>query len=325
MFDATGRSIHYLRLSVTDRCNLRCRYCMPEGTALCRHEDVLTYEEFLRLAALFARCGVDTVRITGGEPLVRKGVDQLAAGLKATPGIRKVTLTTNGTLLADQLPALLAAGLDSVNISLDTLNPATFRRITARGELAQVETGIRAALESGIPVKLNCVPQVGVNEGELEALAALAIDRPLQVRFIEMMPIGYGAAMPCIGGPEVLARLQRRWPELAPLPGEETAALGDGPAVYYTAPGWQGSVGLIAAVHGKFCASCNRVRLTSQGFLRPCLASEAGCDLRVLLRGGASDAELLTEIQHAIWQKPREHHFEAADRPATRGMYRIGG
>ena len=325
MFDSKGRNIHYLRLSVTDLCNLRCRYCMPDGVDKLEREDILTYEEFLRLAALFARCGVDTVRVTGGEPLVRKGVEQLVKGLKAIPGIRKVTMTTNAVLLEQQLPALLEAGLDSVNISLDTLDPALFAKITARDEFAAVQAGIHAALESGIPVKLNCVPQVGVNEGELEALAALAQDKPLQVRFIEMMPIGYGAAMPCISGPELLARFRRRWPELAPLPGAACAALGDGPAVYYTMPGWKGDIGFIAAVHGKFCASCNRVRLTSQGFLRPCLASETGCDLRTLLRGGAADEELLQAIRETIWSKPREHHFGDNSMPATRGMYRIGG
>ena len=310
MFDSKGRNIHYLRLSVTDLCNLRCRYCMPDGVDKLEREDILTYEEFLRLAALFARCGVDTVRVTGGEPLVRRGVEQLVKGLKAIPGIRKVTMTTNAVLLEQQLPALLEAGLDSVNISLDTLDPALFAKITARDEFAAVQAGIHAALESGIPVKLNCVPQVGVNEGELEALAALAQDKPLQVRFIEMMPIGYGAAMPCISGPELLARFRRRWPELAPLPGAACAALGDGPAVYYTVPGWKGDIGFIAAVHGKFCASCNRVRLTSQGFLRPCLASETGCDLKALLRSGAPDEELLTAIRTTIWEKPQEHHFE---------------
>ena len=325
MFDSKGRNIHYLRLSVTDLCNLRCRYCMPDGVDKLEREDILTYEEFLRLAALFARCGVDTVRVTGGEPLVRKGVEQLVKGLKAIPGIRKVTMTTNAVLLEQQLPALLEAGLDSVNISLDTLDPALFAKITARDEFAAVQAGSHAALESGIPVKLNCVPQVGVNEGELEALAALAQDKPLQVRFIEMMPIGYGAAMPCISGPELLARFRRRWPELAPLPGAACAALGDGPAVYYTVPGWKGDIGFIAAVHGKFCASCNRVRLTSQGFLRPCLASETGCDLRTLLRGGAADEELLQAIRETIWSKPREHHFGDNSMPATRGMYRIGG
>ena len=325
MFDSKGRNIHYLRLSVTDLCNLRCRYCMPDGVDKLEREDILTYEEFLHLAALFARCGVDTVRVTGGEPLVRKGVEQLVKGLKAIPGIRKVTMTTNAVLLEQQLPALLEAGLDSVNISLDTLDPALFAKITARDEFAAVQAGIHAALESGISVKLNCVPQVGVNEGELEALAALAQDKPLQVRFIEMMPIGYGATMPCISGPELLARFRRHWPELAPLPGAACAALGDGPAVYYTVPGWKGDIGFIAAVHGKFCASCNRVRLTSQGFLRPCLASETGCDLRTLLRGGAADEELLQAIRETIWSKPREHHFGDNSMPATRGMYRIGG
>ena len=325
MFDRYQREIHYLRLSVTDLCNLRCRYCMPDGVDKLEREDILTYEEFLRLAALFARCGVDTVRVTGGEPLVRKGVEQLVKGLKAIPGIRKVTMTTNAVLLEQQLPALLEAGLDSVNISLDTLDPALFAKITARDEFAAVQAGIHAALESGLPVKLNCVPQAGVNEGELEALAALAKDNAMQVRFIEMMPIGYGAAMPCISGPELRARFARRWPELAPLSLAQEHALGDGPAVYYTVPGWQGSIGFIAAVHGKFCASCNRVRLTSQGFLRPCLASETGCDLRALLRSGADDAQLLAAIRETIWAKPREHHFNDSSMPATRGMYRIGG
>ena len=322
MFDSCSRNIRYLRLSVTDLCNLRCRYCMPDGVEKLEREAVLTYEEFLRLAALFAQCGIDTVRVTGGEPLVRKGVEQLVAGLKATPGIRKVTMTTNGVLLAQQLPALLNAGLDSVNISLDTLRPEVFRRITARDEFAAVQSGLRAALESPLPVKLNCVPQAGVNEGELETIAALAQDNDLQVRFIEMMPIGYGAAMPCISGPELQARFARRWPGLHPVEG---IAFGDGPAVYYTAPGWKGSIGFITAVHGKFCVSCNRVRLTSLGFLRPCLASEAGCDLRALLRGGADDAQLLAAIRETIWAKPREHHFESRSVPATRGMYRIGG
>ena len=325
MFDRYQREIHYLRLSVTDLCNLRCRYCMPDGVEKLEREAVLIYEEFLRLAALFARCGIDTVRVTGGEPLVRKNVAQLVARLKATPGIRRVTLTTNAVLLEEQLPALLDAGLDSVNISLDTLRPEVFRQITARDDFAAVQAGLQAALQSGLPVKLNCVPQAGVNEGELEALAALAKDNAMQVRFIEMMPIGYGAAMPCISGPELRARFARRWPELAPLSAAQEHALGDGPAVYYTVPGWQGSIGFIAAVHGKFCASCNRVRLTSQGFLRPCLASETGCDLRALLRSGADDAQLLAAIRETIWAKPREHHFNDSSMPATRGMYRIGG
>ena len=297
---------------------------MPDGVEKLERKPCSPTKSSVRLAALFARCGIDTVRVTGGEPLVRKGVDQLVAGLKAIPGIRKVTMTTNGILLAQQLPALLAAGLDSVNISLDTLRPEVFQSITARDEFEHVMEGIRAALDSGIPVKLNCVPQIGVNEGELEDLAALAESRPLQVRFIEMMPIGYGAAMPCISGPSCGSGLPAAGRSFRPCP-PPRARLGDGPAVYYTVPGWKGDVGFIAAVHGKFCASCNRVRLTSQGFLRPCLASETGCDLRTLLRGGAADEELLQAIREAIWSKPREHHFGDNSMPATRGMYRIGG
>ena len=323
MKDHFGRNINYLRLSITDRCNLRCKYCMPHGVEFTPHEQILTYEEFLRVARAAVHLGIPRFKITGGEPLVRKNVAQLVAGLKETPGIRRVTLTTNAVLLAEQLPALLDAGLDSVNISLDTLRPEVFRQITARDDFAAVQAGLQAALESGLPVKLNCVPQAGVNEGELEALAALAKDNAMQVRFIEMMPIGFGAGLPGLSGPKLLERFYRRWPQLQPVTG---AAFGDGPAVYYSAPGWRGSIGLIAAVHGKFCASCNRVRLTSQGFLRPCLASEAGCDLKALLRSGASDEELLTAIRTTIWEKPQEHHFELKqDIPATRGMYRIGG
>ena len=306
----------------TSACNMHCVGCWAGEYG---NKNNLSFEDMDKIVTQGKELGVYLYMLTGGEPLVRKNVAQLVAGLKATPGIRRVTLTTNAVLLAEQLPALLDAGLDSVNISLDTLRPEVFRQITARDDFAAVQTGLQAALESGLPVKLNCVPQAGVNEGELEQLAALAKDNALQVRFIEMMPIGYGAAMPCISGPELRARFARRWPELAPLSTAQEHALGDGPAVYYTVPGWQGSIGFIAAVHGKFCASCNRVRLTSQGFLRPCLASETGCDLRTLLRSGADDAQLLAAIRETIWAKPREHHFNDSSMPATRGMYRIGG
>lgn len=306
----------------TSACNMHCVGCWAGEYG---NKNNLSFDDMDKIVTQGKELGVYLYMLTGGEPLVRKNVAQLVAGLKATPGIRRVTLTTNAVLLAEQLPALLDAGLDSVNISLDTLRPEVFRQITARDDFAAVQTGLQAALESGLPVKLNCVPQAGVNEGELEQLAALAKDNALQVRFIEMMPIGYGAAMPCISGPELRARFARRWPELAPLSAAQEHALGDGPAVYYTVPGWQGSIGFIAAVHGKFCASCNRVRLTSQGFLRPCLASETGCDLRALLRGDADDAQLLAAIRETIWAKPREHHFNDSSMPATRGMYRIGG
>ena len=323
MQDNWGRNIHYLRLSVTEQCDLHCRYCRPAGAAE-EPPDALTDPALLRLAGLFAACGVDTVRLTGGEPLLRPGLPGLVAGLKAIPGIRRVGLTTNGTRLAAQLPALQAAGLDSVNLSLDALDAGVYRAITGQNALPAVEAGLRAALAGGMPLKLNCVPQPGVNETELLPLAALAAQYPVAVRFIEMMPIGYGAVMPSLSGGEVLARLQERWPELAPLPGAH-GALGEGPALYYTAPGWPGCVGLIMAVHGKFCARCNRVRLTSRGFLRLCLASEAGVDLAAPLRAGASDAALEARIRAAVGQKPKEHQFGSAAFAPTRGMYRIGG
>ena len=328
MFDRYQREIHYLRLSVTDLCNLRCRYCMPDGVEKLEREAVLTYEEFLRLAALFARCGVDTVRVTGGEPLVRKGVDQLVAGLKSIPGIRKVTMTTNGILLAQQLPALLAAGLDSVNISLDTLHPETFRRITGKDELAAVQNGIRAALASGIPVKLNCVPQPGVNEGELESLAAFAQEHPLQVRFIEMMPIGMGKEFHGVSEEELLRILGEKLPRFSPYVGEP---LGNGPCHYYDVDGFSGKIGFISAVSHKFCGECNRIRLTSQGFLKTCLQYAAGRDLREVIRSGGSDGVLKAVILEALAEKPDGHVFggglekQKDDKTEKLCMAQIGG
>ena len=323
MIDQYGRTIDYLRLSVTDLCNYRCQYCMPaDGVEKGPHGAVLSVEEYGEIARAAVKLGIRKIRLTGGEPLVRRGSLDICRTLRAIPELKELCLTTNGSLLPELAKPLQEAGVDRLNISLDTLRPEVFRQITARDDFAAVQAGLQAALESGLPVKLNCVPQAGVNEGELEALAALAKDNALQVRFIEMMPIGYGAAMPCVSGPELRARFANRWPELHPVEG---TTFGNGPAVYYTVPGWKGSIGFIAAVHGKFCASCNRVRLTSQGFLRPCLASETGCDLRALLRGGADDARLRTAIRETIWSKPREHHFEDRCMPATCSMYRIGG
>ena len=328
MFDAYGRNIHYLRLSVTDLCNLRCRYCMPDGVEKLEREAVLTYEEFLRLAALFAQCGIDTVRITGGEPLVRRGVEQLTAGLKAIPGIRRVALTTNGVLLAQKLPALLAAGLDSVNISLDTLHPETFRRITGKDELAAVQNGIRAALASGIPVKLNCVPQPGVNEGELESLAAFAQEHPLQVRFIEMMPIGMGKEFHGVSEEELLRILGEKLPRFSPYVGEP---LGNGPCHYYDVDGFSGKIGFISAVSHKFCGECNRIRLTSQGFLKTCLQYAAGRDLREVIRSGGSDEVLKAVILEALAGKPDGHVFggglekQKDDKTEKLCMAQIGG
>ena len=328
MKDQYGRTIDYLRISITDACNLRCRYCMPESAAGCALEQAeqnppLTVEEMLKIVHAAAGLGITHYRITGGEPLVRKECVELVQKIKAVPGTASVGITTNGVRLASCARDLKAAGCDSVNVSLDTVDAAEFAALTGRDALEQVKQGICAAKEAGLLVKLNAVHR---KELHAQELIEFAEQEKVPVRFIEMMPIGYGAAMPCISGPELRERFARRWPEFSPLPAAQSAGFGDGPAVYYTVPGWKGNVGFIAAVHGKFCASCNRVRLTSQGFLRPCLASEAGCDLKALLRSGASDEELLTAIRTTIWEKPQEHHFELKqDIPATRGMYRIGG
>ena len=277
---------------------------MPDGVEKLEREDILTYEEFLRLAALFAQCGVDTVRVTGGEPLVRKGVDHLVAQLKAIPGIRRVTMTTNGVLLAQQLPALLAAGLDSVNISLDTLSPEVFARITARDAFADVMAGIRAALESGLPVKLNCVPQVGVNEGELESLAALAETKPLQVRFIEMMPIGYGAAN----------ALHLRAGPAGPLP---EALAGAGPA-FPSGNGRHrrrpGSLLHRAGLAGERGLHCGRARQVLR-FLQPGPAYEPGLSAPLpCQRGGLrpENAPAQRRVGRSAAQRHPHHHLGKA-------------
>ena len=313
MFDRYQREIHYLRLSVTDLCNLRCRYCMPDGVEKLEREAVLTYEEFLRLAALFAQCGIDTVRVTGGEPLVRKNVAQLVAGLKATPGIRRVTLTTNAVLLAEQLPALLDAGLDSVNISLDTLRTERFREITRRGDLEDAFAGIRAAEDAGFQnLKLDTVLMGGVNDDEIEDFLNLTKEHPWEVRFIELMPMG-----PCAAWPKErflpVTEILNRFPAL-----EEIEP--NGVARRYRLSGAMGTVGLITPMSHEFCGACRRIRVTADGKLKGCLHSREEISLR-----GLHGRELEDAILRGILQKPKGHHLteHASDTPRT--MNEIGG
>ena len=313
MFDRYQREIHYLRLSVTDLCNLRCRYCMPDGVEKLEREVVLTYEEFLRLAALFAQCGIDTVRVTGGEPLVRKNVAQLVAGLKATPGIRRVTLTTNAVLLAEQLPALLDAGLDSVNISLDTLRAERFREITRRGDLEDAFAGIRAAEDAGFQnLKLDTVLMGGVNGDEIEDFLNLTKEHPWEVRFIELMPMG-----PCAAWPKErflpVTEILNRFPSL-----EEIEP--NGVARRYRLPGATGTVGLITPMSHEFCGACRRIRVTADGKLKGCLHSREEISLR-----GLHGRELEDAILRGTLQKPKGHHLteHASDTPRT--MNEIGG
>ncbi len=320
MLDSYQREIDYLRISVTDRCNLRCIYCMPEeGVAWQPHDNVLRYEELLRLTRIFAGLGVRKVRLTGGEPLVRKGLPALVSGLRAIPGIDEVSLTTNGLLLAQQLPALLAAGLTGGNVSLDTLNEATFQRLTRRSGADKVLAAVDACLAAGLPTKLNCVPLAP--EAELLELAALAKDRPLAVRFIELMPIGLGKNLNGLDEARLRALLESAYGPLTPWAGR----LGSGPCRYFSLEGFQGKLGFISAMSHQFCAQCNRVRLTADGYLKTCLQYDRGVALRPLLAG--SDEALAAAIAGAIGDKPQAHRFSQRDVSGVDGrtMSQIGG
>ncbi|MGN0290046.1 MAG: GTP 3',8-cyclase MoaA [Lachnospiraceae bacterium] len=324
MQDRLGRKIHYLRISVTDRCNLRCTYCMPqEGVEWIAHERLLSYEQIVRLVRLFARLGVDKVRLTGGEPLVRKGVADLIRNIREVEGIKKITLTTNGILLKEQLPALLEAGISGLNLSLDTLDREQFIQITRRDELNRVLEGLEAALLAPeLTVKVNCVPQ-GINDEQLVLLAALAKDRKFAVRFIEMMPIGLGSGFAYRSEKEVLNRLEKAFGPAKPIPSEE----GGGPGRYFSFRGFTGKVGFISAMSHKFCEDCNRIRLTSTGFLKTCLQYSEGVDLKALMDNGESDERLLSAMEKAIFNKPACHQFSLDKEENIQGpnMNQIGG
>lgn len=311
-----------MRISITDRCNLRCRYCMPAGAKLCPREEILTYGEILRLARLGAELGIRHVKVTGGEPLVRKNCSYLIKELKKLPGIENVTMTTNGVRLKEELPNLLDAGLDAVNISLDTLERAEYGRLTGFDKLPDVLEAMEAAVGSGIRVKVNGVLLKNAVLSNYGVLLRLAEKMPVDVRLIEMMPIGLGKKYAAIGHGELLEELQKAYPGME----KEGKKHGFGPAVYYRIPGWRGSIGFISAVHGKFCENCNRVRLTSKGFLKTCLCYEDGVDLRELLRGGARDGDIRTAMEEAISRKPVSHCFgNPGQMTESGGMSAIGG
>ena len=289
MIDDFQREISYLRISVTDRCNLRCRYCMPpEGIPSLPMEEILTFEETARICRAAAQMGISRIKITGGEPLVRKGLPDLIRRISAIPGIRQVTLTTNGVLLADQLPDLMQAGISAVNISLDSLNPDRYREITGSDALGKVLTGLRVAIKSGIRTKVNAVLCRELHKDALDLLI-LAEHYPVDVRFIELMPIGLGRDYEGLSGTDFLAELKALYPGMT----RDETCRGNGPAVYYRVPGFKGSIGFINAIHDKFCDRCNRMRLTSTGQLKPCLCYGEGIDLRAILRGtdAVADAE----------------------------------
>ncbi len=322
-----GRTIRYLRVSVTDRCNLRCAYCMPAGRPAwlpARH--LLSLEEIERVVRCAVRAGVDKVRITGGEPLLRPGLPALIARLRGIGGLRELALSTNGTLLAPRAAELRAAGLDRLNVSLDSLRPETFAALTRGGSVAAVLAGLEAAAAAGFPIKLNTVVMRGVNDGEVAEIARFGLERGWDVRFIEYMPVGCGAAdweARYVPADETLRRLEEALGPLAPLDGRAGA-----PACRYGVPGYEATVAVIAAVSRPFCAGCDRLRLTADGRVRSCLLAPGEVDVRGLLRGGASDDAIVQALAHAAGLKPEWHGITAqgwARGAPQQAMSQVGG
>ena len=324
-FDSYQREINYLRISLTDVCNLRCVYCMPEHMAFRRPAELLSDAELFRLIPIFAELGFRKIRFTGGEPTLRKSLIELVRTTAAYPGIRQVGLTTNGLLL-DQLARPLAeAGLTTVNVSLDSLDPARFRQLTRWGNVRDVLEGLVTAEEVGLRVKLNSVPTRDMNDTtDVVELARLTLQHDWQVRFIELMPFANNA--------EFQTEHIVREDELRTLLEEEFGALEvvdegrlDGEAKVFRISDAPGTVGFISPVSSPFCAACNRVRLTADGRLRLCLLRDDEGDLRELLRGGASDEDLAAAIGSAVYRKPWGHELSSARFPVSRGMSEIGG
>ena len=323
MIDLQGRSIEYVRISITDRCNLRCLYCMPEaGVESFSHGDLLSFEEITRIVRLMTLLGMHAVRLTGGEPMTRKGCLDLISMLHALQGVDRIAMTTNGILLKGRVAEAASNGLTDVNISLDTLDPEKYQRITRRGNVSDVLDVLHEALDAGLKVKLNAVPICGLNEDDLVEVAALAKDLPIDVRFIELMPIGTGADMAPIPTSEVLRRMEAAF---GPLQKDESRH-GMGPAVYGKPAGFTGNIGFISAVSHEFCQTCNRVRITSDGLLKLCLNHRSNLDLRAMLRDGATDEELTEAMRAAILHKPVHHGFsETVEDKEARRMNQIGG
>lgn len=326
MQDQFGRTIEYLRLSVTDRCNLRCRYCMPEaGVAELSHGDVLRYEEMLRIAAAACRLGIRKIRVTGGEPLVRRGIVGFIGELASLPEKPEIALTTNGLLLAEMAEDLKTAGLARVNVSLDTLRPERFEELTRRPGLEKVLTGIAAAERVGLlPIKINVIPFADFNADEIVDFARLTLEHPWDVRFIEFMPISADLDYLARDGLPVseVEALLRALGDLETLPRQGA----DGPACMYRLAGAMGRVGLISSVSGHFCGECNRLRVMADGRVRGCLFDNEETDLKPVLRDGSDDRVLEELLLTAACAKPEKHRIHGDDfKTPNRRMHGIGG
>ena len=319
MKDHFGRDINYLRISVTDRCNLRCQYCMPEeGINSIGHENILTFENIERIVRTAAKLGIEKYRITGGEPLARKGIVDLIHNLSKIEGVKELAMTTNGILLADKAEALKKAGLHRVNVSLDSLKPTRYIRITRGGHLDEAIAGINAAVKAGLtPIKLNVVVMKGFNDDEIMDFVQLTYQHPYQIRFIELMPIGLateGNEYGFISNEEVKQKL----PMLTPV------AEKNGVAEVFKYPGAVGTIGFISALSSHFCGECNKIRLTSDGKLKTCLHSNQEIDLDEALK--QEDDELLKKVlERSILKKEAKHHLNEGAGPISRDMNKIGG
>jgi cyclic pyranopterin phosphate synthase len=325
--DRYGRKLTYLRVSVTDRCNLRCMYCVPRnGIEKLHHADVLSYEELFRLCRIAVDLGINKIRVTGGEPLVRIDIDKFLLQLVEIPGLSEITLTTNGVFLGSFLETFKAAGIRRINVSLDTLVRGKYEFITGHDCLLPVLDSIDKAYKAGFdPVKINVVVMRGINDDEVEDLARLSMDRPFHIRFIEYMPMGDSSQdFPDLYMPssDVAGLIEEALGPLEPLPSKK----GDGPARRFKIKGAAGEVGFISAVSNHFCDSCNRLRLTATGCLRTCLLSDIETDLKSPLRQGVSDSELVELFKSGVLLKPRRHSIGNPDSLGIKGrMSAIGG
>lgn len=323
--DRFGRNIHYLRISLTDHCNLRCVYCMPEDMTFRPNAEMMQDEEILLLVNLFTRLGFDKFRLTGGEPTVRAHIVDIVRGIAQTPGVRSLSMTTNGILLSRLAKPLAEAGLQRVNISLDSLDADKFHRLTRWGKLEDVLEGIQAAEDAGLtPVKINAVVVRGYNEADVVDLARLTLEHPWQVRFIEMMPFAGATDLQrsqAVTAREIFDRIQEG---LGPLQKANDGKL-DGEARLFHLEGARGNLGFISTLTQPFCASCSRARLTADGRLRLCLLREGEVDLLTPLRDGADLEDLRRIIVDGIWDKPWGHRLAQGEIPLNRTMSEIGG
>ena len=320
MKDNLGRNIDYMRISITDKCNLRCAYCMPEPREFIPHGEILSYEEFLKIAEAAVKLGITKFKVTGGEPLVRKGAVGFIKRLKGLGGVENVTLTTNGILLGEYLDELADAGTDGINISLDAVSKDKYRNLT--GDLYDFDPSIlERSIERNMKVKLNTV-LLNDNSDEWLKIIEIAEEIPVDIRFIELMPIGYADTQDAPDANALLKAAKAKYPDLE----KTNDARGNGPAVYYKSERLKGRIGIIGANSHKFCSSCNRVRLTSTGMLKPCLSYDDGTDLKTPLRNGADVSELTNILENAIKRKPHSHCFENADASNEKtAMHKIGG